>query len=432
MKICNTFLLSFLSLIGFSQSSLSLEDAINEAIQHNLQIVIVRNEATMAGMNNSWSNAGAFPTVQGSITPSVSSNNLNQKLASGLDINRNNVFSRNFNAEISANWNVLNGFKLYTTKSKLEELQSMGELAVTQKINAISFEVANTYTKAQWILQQQKNLDEQISITDERIKVARKKFDVGASGKNDLLQAQIDKNNLLNTKEALNNEYTNLIISLGLLLGRDINNPVSVSDSILLQPLGALEALTQSALKQNPELLLARKQINVLSLSQKEIRAEVLPNLNIRTAYGYNRNQSDGGFSLFNQNYGPSASMSIGIPIYSGGRVRNQLDILDLQIKNQNLQQQQLELEYKTYISQAYNEMTSAIDRIELSRQNYKLAQENLEIALGRARLQSITGIELREAQFALMDIQSKLTDSVYAAKTGQNRITLLTGGSDW
>ncbi|GAB1396082.1 hypothetical protein MASR1M65_08590 [Saprospiraceae bacterium] len=74
----------------------------------------------LTGINNSWSNAGAYPTIQADLTPTISSSNLNQKLASGLDINRNGVVAKNFNAEVNANWNVLNGFKLYTTKKRLE------------------------------------------------------------------------------------------------------------------------------------------------------------------------------------------------------------------------------------------------------------------------------------------------------------------------
>ena len=432
MKIYKIIFLVFISGQLFSQNQLSLEDAIKEAVEHNLQIVIVKNETLMAGMNNSWSNAGAYPTIQGNIAPSVSSNNLNQKLASGLDINRNNVLSRNFNAEVSANWNILNGFKLYTTKNKLEELEKLGELNLTRQINSISFDVATTYTNAQRIIQQLKNLDEQISITDERIRVANKKFEVGASGKNDLLQAQIDKNNLINSKASLTDEYTNILVSLGLLLGRNPDNLAAVRDSIQLGFLESIETITQLALKQNPEILMVKKQLNILNLGQKELKAEMLPNINLRTAYGYNRNQSDGGFSLFNQNYGPSAALSISVPIYSGGRVQNQLNVMDLQIKNQQIAQSQLELEYRTMITQAYNEVKSAQYRMELTEQNFKLAQENLEIALGRARLQSITSIELREAQFSLMDIQTKRIETTYQAKIAQIRLTMLSGGVVW
>lgn len=432
MKIFKFICLLFLGGLGRAQTPISLENAIKEALQNNLQIVIVKNEFAMASLNNSWENAGAYPTVQGNIVPSFSTTNLNQKLASGLDINRNNVQSNNFTSEVSANWNVLNGFKLYTTKAKLEELQNMGELSLVQKINTISYEVASAYTNAQRLIQQQKNLEEQISITKERIIVSQKKFDLGASGKTELLQAQIDLNSLLSSQAALSNEYKNALISLGLLLGRNPDQYPAVLDTILHANLEPLETIKKKSIEQNPDLLMAKKQMIVLGLNQKELKAERLPNLNLRTAYGYNRSQSNGGFSLFNQSYGPSASLNVVIPIYSGGRIKNILDQLDLQIKNQQLTNEQLELENRTMIDQLYNEVISAQSRIELAKSNLKLAKENLDISIGKARLQSITSLELRQAQFSLIEIQTQLLEDTYIAKTGQIKLNMLSGGSNW
>jgi outer membrane protein TolC len=290
----------------------------------------------------------------------------------------------------------------------------MGELSLVQKINTISYEVASAYTNAQRLIQQQKNLEEQISITKERIIVSQKKFDLGASGKTELLQAQIDLNSLLSSQAALSNEYKNALISLGLLLGRNPDQYPAVLDTILLANLEPLETMI------------------VLGLNQKELKAERLPNLNLRTAYGYNRSQSNGGFSLFNQSYGPSASLNVVIPIYSGGRIKNILDQLDLQIKNQQLTNEQLELENRTMIDQLYNEVISAQSRIELAKSNLKLAKENLDISIGKARLQSITSLELRQAQFSLIEIQTQLLEDTYIAKTGQIKLNMLSGGSNW
>ncbi|HNA93821.1 MAG TPA: hypothetical protein PKZ72_03860, partial [Saprospiraceae bacterium] len=98
MKIFKMICLMAFGLNVFGQTPISLEDAIKEAIKNNLDIAIERNEYVLTGINNSWSNAGAYPTIQADLTPTISSSNLNQKLASGLDINRNGVVAKNFNA----------------------------------------------------------------------------------------------------------------------------------------------------------------------------------------------------------------------------------------------------------------------------------------------------------------------------------------------
>ncbi len=432
MKIFKMICLMAFGLNVFGQTPISLEDAIKEAIKNNLDIAIERNEYMLTGINNSWSNAGAYPTIQADLTPTISSSNLNQKLASGLDINRNGVVAKNFNAEVNANWNVLNGFKLYTTKERLEQLEQIGELNLIQQINNLSYEVALTYAAAQQLIQQQKNIEEQISITQERIDINQKKVEVGASGKSDLLQAQIDKNSLISAREALAGQYTNTLISLGLLMGRSPGDYPAVEETMSLPVTEPLDAVIQLALKQNPTILATNKQIAVTALTQKETKAVRLPNVNARTGYGYNRSQSTGGFSLFNQSYGPTASLGISVPIYSGGRVKSVLDQLDIQMKNQQLNYNQLILEYTTMITQAYNDVKMAEARILLVKDNIKLAKENLEISQGRAKYQSITALELRQAQYSLMELQTELINNTFQARAAKLKLTMLSGGSNW
>ena len=432
MKIFKMICLMAFGLNVFGQTPISLEDAIKEAIKNNLDIAIERNEYVLTGINNSWSNAGAYPTIQADLTPTISSSNLNQKLASGLDINRNGVVAKNFNAEVNANWNVLNGFKLYTTKKRLEQLEQIGELNLIQQINNLSYEVALTYAAAQQLIQQQKNIEEQISITQERIDINQKKVEVGASGKSDLLQAQIDKNSLISAREALAGQYTNTLISLGLLMGRSPGDYPAVKETMSLPVTEPLDAVIQLALKQNPTILATNKQIAVTALTQKETKAVRLPNVNVRTGYGYNRSQSTGGFSLFNQSYGPTASLGISVPIYSGGRVKSVLEQLDIQMKNQQLNYNLLILEYKTMITQAYNDVKMAEARILLVKDNIKLAKENLEISQGRAKYQSITALELRQAQYSLMELQTELINNTFQARAAKLKLTMLSGGSNW
>ena len=432
MKIFKMICLMAFGLNVFGQTPISLEDAIKEAIKNNLDIAIERNEYVLTGINNSWSNAGAYPTIQADLTPTISSSNLNQKLASGLDINRNGVVAKNFNAEVNANWNVLNGFKLYTTKKRLEQLEQIGELNLIQQINNLSYEVALTYAAAQQLIQQQKNIEEQISITQERIDINQKKVAVGASGKSDLLQAQIDKNSLISAREALAGQYTNTLISLGLLMGRSPGDYPAVKETMSLPVTEPLDAVIQLALKQNPTILATNKQIAVTALTQKETKAVRLPNVNVRTGYGYNRSQSTGGFSLFNQSYGPTASLGISVPIYSGGRVKSVLEQLDIQMKNQQLNYNLLILEYKTMITQAYNDVKMAEARILLVKDNIKLAKENLEISQGRAKYQSITALELRQAQYSLMELQTELINNTFLARAAKLKLTMLSGGSNW
>lgn len=56
MHIANKSLIS-------SQDSLTVEDAIRAAINHNYGIIISRNSIEIGQINNSWAIAGALPTI---------------------------------------------------------------------------------------------------------------------------------------------------------------------------------------------------------------------------------------------------------------------------------------------------------------------------------------------------------------------------------
>ena len=125
---------------------LSLDQAIMEGVQNNLGIKMIKQDEEIAEINNHWVNAGAYPEIIASINPSISSNNLDQKLSNGTNIHSNNVLFKNSNADLKLNWNVFNGFKVFATKEKLKQLQDIGSLNVKQSINELIYNIILTYT----------------------------------------------------------------------------------------------------------------------------------------------------------------------------------------------------------------------------------------------------------------------------------------------
>ena len=83
-------------------------------------------------------------------------------------------------------------------------------------------------------------------------------------------------------------------------------------------------------------------------------------------------------------------------------------------------------------ITQAYNDVKMAEARILLVKDNIKLAKENLEISQGRAKYQSITALELRQAQYSLMELQTELINNTFLARAAKLKLTMLSGGSNW
>ena len=136
----------FFTIASKSQdSSLSLKQAIDIALQQNLEIQISQTELEIAQTNNNWGNAGALPTVIANVSNTEAKSNINQKLSNGNSIVRNNVSNNALNSNLGISWRVYNGMRIRSTKERFETLEKIGTLAVQQQIDQVVFDVMNTY-----------------------------------------------------------------------------------------------------------------------------------------------------------------------------------------------------------------------------------------------------------------------------------------------
>jgi Outer membrane protein len=155
---------------------LTLEKAINITLKNNFDILIARNDADIAKMNNTAGNAGMLPTVNVNGSGSYSNDNVYQKLSSGT-VNKYSSLSNTLvgaNAELS--WTLFDGGKMFVTKNKLNEIQSLGELQFQSKVLETMYNVIAAYYDIVRQKQQLSSINEAISYNKERVTIAQTGF----------------------------------------------------------------------------------------------------------------------------------------------------------------------------------------------------------------------------------------------------------------
>ncbi len=193
------FLIFSISLFLFnksvhSQQMLTVEQAVAAAMQNNYDILLLKNDSALAALDNSYAYAAFLPRVnaQGGIL--FNNNNIRQKLADGTERKRNGIHSNNITANVNLNWTIFDGFKMFATRDKLQEILSLGEWAIkNQVINSVS-DVIKTYYGIVRQKQQLKAIEEQMQLNETRVEQAEKKLSVGLGAKPELLQAKVDLN----------------------------------------------------------------------------------------------------------------------------------------------------------------------------------------------------------------------------------------------
>lgn len=412
-------------------SVITAREAVDMAVEQNLRVKIVRSDLDIADINNNWGNAGRWPTLTAGISNTEALTNLNQELANGSEINRNGVSTNNLNANLNFSWRIYNGMRVRATKQRLDELEKMGEIAVSQQITQVGFDVLVTYYNLVRLQQQVKAITAIIDLSMERLHIAETRFNVGSGAKTDMLQASIDLNAQLTALQNLYLQMKNTKATLNTLLNRDPATPVAPADtSFSIQPV-SLRDYTQKIDSQNFQMLLAQRERNLLVQDRRIINSQRLPVVSLNSVTSFNRIKATGGFFLTNQTYGPNIGIGVGIPIYNSNIFKTQLKVNEVQQKQQQMQMELLRTEIQRDMQIAYQEYENAIALAELESRNVKLAEENEFISSERFKKLQGNSIELRQAQLSLIEAQDRLINARFRAKLAATSLQFLAGELD-
>lgn len=409
----------------YAQEVLTVEQAVEIALKNNYDIQLAKNEAEIAARNNTVGNAGMLPTVGATVSDNFTLNNLNQKFTNGTEINRNNVTGNGINAGVALNWTLFDGLRMFATKGRLKRLAEIGELNFKDELQTTVANVMLAYYDVVRAKQQLKALQDAISLSEERVKLADMRFQVGTSGKTDLLQAKVDLNAQKSSAMTQQRIIEQRKGDLNTILARNPETNFEVTDSIPVtkEAPGAADVDTKNFLVQA-----ASKNVEAFRFAKKEAFAGYLPFLSGTVGYGYSRSQSTAGFSLFNQSYGLNAGFTLSIPLFNGLNTIRQNKIATLQVQSAQFNLERTRFQVKLGYYRALKDFQNAKQILDLEEDNILLAEENIKIAAERFRLAQSTSIEYREAQLSYIEALTRLVNARYTAKAAETELLRLRG----
>lgn len=427
MFVC---LILLLQSFCFSQQRLSLQEAINTALKNNFNIQIAKNTVDIARINNNIGIAGGLPTVSATASDQESVVNINQKINSAAgerNISRNGATSNNISTNIAGSMLLYNGYRIISTKKKLELLQAQSEQGLIAQVQNT---IAAVMTKYYDVVRQQsymKTLLQSIEVSKKQLEIIDVKRKIGFANNADLFQAQID----LNTRQQ-DLQSQQIILEQGKadllnLLSIQADSAISITDTIVADGNIKLEEVL-TGMEKNPDIISASQQVTINQLIEKETSAQRYPALRLNSGVNYGRNQSDGGQLLLNQSYGPYLGLNVSIPIYNGSIFKRQEQTAAINTQNARLQKQSLVLNYKTNLTKTYQSYIHNIDLIKTQQATNELSAQLVQLALQRFQLAQATIIEVREAQKSFEDAGFRLVNLSYAAKAAEIELKRIAG----
>lgn len=425
------FLFIFIGSISCAQRILTVEEAVAGALQKNYDIILSRNDSTIAAIDYSYRNAVFLPRLNANAGALWNNNSQKQILADGSKRDQSGLRSNNINSQVALNWTLFDGLRMFVLRDKAEQLLEFGELEVKNQIVNTVASVINNYYNIVRQKQQLRSIEEQMSIDSERVRLAQYRLDVGVGIKPDLLQSKID----LNAQKAAQLQQLALIEQLKEQLNQAMALPqftiYDVVDTITINT-GISLGEVMNAAEKNPSMLLAKKNIDIANLAVKETKAALYPTVSFNSAYNFNRTTNQvviNNFStLFNQVQGYNYGFTATIPILNNLNTRRLIKQAKWNVGYQNILYESQKSLTDLSVINAFQNYEQQKKALALEEENILLARENLDIVFQTYKLGAATLLQLKLAQNSLADAENRLIEARYNAKLSETELMRLSG----
>ena len=429
-----TFLFVNLTLFSaintYSQELINLNRCITLGLERNFSLRIARNNEEIASNNFTPGNAGILPVVDASSRYGGTLINTQQEFRTGGDTVFNGVHNTSGSMGVNLDWTIFQGFNALTSYKKLSELKQVGELNTQLAIEDFMADMASEYYFYIQQIQLNNNLAYAVSLSRERVRIDRERYLLGASSKLQLLQSQVDLNSdssrHAKQKEVL---YASQVRINRLMAMEDLGQKIAPEDSNILINSGLnYDTLLASTLISNTSLLIARKNQVISNFDYRIISSRTYPYLSFTSGYNYNYNKFENSNLRSQQTDGFNYGLSLGINLFDGFNQRREKANARIEIENRDYEYKQVDQMIKADLITIFYAYQNNLVLFELEKENLKTAGENLEIALERYKLGSLTGFELREVQKSLLEAEERLLQVQFQTKLAEISLLQISG----
>ena len=430
--ICAAFLLPPLAAAGQDTTQWSLQQCIDYAIEHNIQLRQNKVAEEQGEADLAQKRAELFPSLSFSTTQSVAYRPLQESasniVTNGIANNSTNKFTENGNYGLNASWTVWDG-GANRKNVKAQRLQNQISALTTQATaNTIQEQIAQLYIQ---ILYSKDALDVNKAMAEtaqSQYERGKEMFGQGLISKADLAQLESQAASARYDGVATQTQIANYTRQLKELLEITDNRKFDIQDIRSSDGVDALlipdvAEVYQAALNLRPEIRSSRLNVDAADLDIDIAKAGYYPSVSLTAGIGdshYSGSRESAGEQM-RQNLNVSAGVTLSVPIFDNKRNKTNLKKAKLAKMDSELQlldqQKQLYSTIEGYWLNAYNnqqqyiaslaQLKSAQSSYELLDEQFKNGLKNIvELMNGRDELMSAQQNKLQSQYGTLLNIQ--------------------------
>lgn len=409
---------------------LTLSGAISQAMEHNHEVIIARNDAEIGRNNATWGNSGLLPTVTASGQISYANEDTRQEIAGQNQVQENNGNeSRQYQLGATINYTLFDGFGSYYRLKSLETSSELSELGTRLTLESTLLRVIQSYLNVVAQRQLVDVTEQTAQLSKERYESAQKEFELGGRTRVRLLNAEValnqDSTRLIETRTALDEAKRNLMV----LIGEHPSDIPAVETNIAIRSDLAFEDIRRAAEAENVNLIRSRLQTQQSEYALKQQESRWYPRLEASAGYSYSRSESDASFLLYQESNGLNAGLTLSFTIFDGFTRTNDIQNAQISIENNEEQLALARKELSRDLRNAYDRYQTNLYLMQKQELNIETARLNFERTEQAFELGQVSNTDFREAQLSLQQARQEMIRLRINSKISEVELLRLSGG---
>ena len=405
---------------------LSLDEAIQRGLQHNLGLLLTTQTATTARGNQLDQLQSLLPTVKGKLTEAVQESDLQ---AEGLRV-------PGFPAIIGPygytdlrgtfEWSLLNLSDLQNYLATKHDFAA-SKLSAEDARNMVVLTVGNAYLLV--VADKATIAADQAQVTTAKVSLdqAIDEHNAGTTPRLDVLRARVDyqteEQNLISAQNAFQKDK----IALARAIGLPLEQKFAVTDTVPYAPLDHIDEAqaVEQALANRKDLQAMQQKLEAARHARTAATAERLPTVKFNGDYG------DIGVNLAHSHGTGDATGSLDVPIFEEFKLRGDARQAQAQLDQQQDQLSNLRGQITADVDDALLDMQSSEKQVQVAQSNVSLAREALKEAQERYQAGVSDNLAVSQAQQALAQADAQYVSSLYAHNVAKLSLARAMGVAD-
>lgn len=417
------------SLTAQQRDTLSLQAAVQQAVENNYSIQVARTNEQISDNSLNIGNAGLLPSVSLSSSGGLQQQDTRQEFEQPLgEQTINGAQSSNLDASVNLQYTLFDGLGNTYNYRQLKTEKNLTEAQARQTIEQTLLRVVQQYYQVARLRAEAEIAKEAVTLSQQRLSRVETGVQFGNKSRVDLTNAQVDLDTDSTTLIEAKTQYRNARRTLNVLLGQAPNAPVTVEEQVSFQQDLERQALLEQAQERNSSLQAADYEVKNARLQKKIANASYFPEVNLTSSYTYSQSASDAGFLNEQRSSGIRSGLELNMPLFSGFQNDIRAENAELRLQNQKNRKAETELNVRRDLTNAYATYEQNLRALRLEKRSVDNARLNLRRTRESYQVGQATATQLREAQVNFTRAKTRLTNARYDAKLAEVELYQLAG----